>query len=214
MKQAISALPGVSLGWQRQQQGLSCRVEHCGALAELSGVTGGLFWRWHKDPPATAAGAQGPSLLPSWCFHWTFSSSHQLNLISDLRSFRQRPIFRDWSAAAMTFRTWQEWKTIVSHLPQISWAGLRCKWDTALPGPGTQAWSFLSSGLEIKPLYSRRKKIPTLPQLLHRGDGNILHFKPVPPLCTEKLFCSISEVSNPLFMACSSFKARAGSDLK
>lgn len=81
--------------------------------------------------------------------------------------------------------------------------------DTALLG-----LVILSSGLKIKPLCSWRKKIPTLPQLLVRGDGNILDFKPAPPLCTENIFCSISEVSNPLFMAFSSFKAWAGSDLK
>lgn len=90
MKQAVPAprcVPGVA-GW-----------EHRG-LAELCGVAGvrrqrWLFWRWQKDVSATAAGAQGPSLLAAWCLHWISASSYQLKLIWSLRSFRQRPVFKN-----------------------------------------------------------------------------------------------------------------------
>ena len=56
------------------------------------------------------------SLLTAWSSR--FSSSYQLNLISDLRSFKQRPIFKNWSAVAMPFLASQKWKAIVAHLPQ------------------------------------------------------------------------------------------------
>lgn len=59
------------------------------------------------------------SLLTARCSRKTLSSSYQLNLISNLRSFQQRPIFKNRSAAAMPFLASQKSGAIVAHLPQL-----------------------------------------------------------------------------------------------
>lgn len=59
------------------------------------------------------------SFLTVCCSQKTFSSSYQLNLISNLRSFKQRPILKNRSAVAMPFPASQKWKGIGAHLPHI-----------------------------------------------------------------------------------------------
>lgn len=61
----------------------------------------------------------GLSLLTARRSHEAFSSSYQLNVISNLRSFKQRPIFKNRSAVAMPFLASPKWKAIVAHLPPI-----------------------------------------------------------------------------------------------
>lgn len=149
------------------------------------------------------------SLLTAWCSHKTFSSSYQLYLISDLRSFKPRPIFDNRSAVALPVLASQDWETTVAYLSQIR---------------AVQVWGAIGQELCLyQPLSLENelsvvwKKIPALPQhlLLALGDSSILDFKVASPLFTEQLFWSISEVSSKtLFTAFSSFNARASSHFR
>lgn len=100
------------------------------------------------------------SLLTAWCSHKTFSLSYQLNLISNLRSFKQRPIFKNRSAVAMPFLASQKWKAIVAHLPPI---GVTQVWGAN----GQQFCCTCGLGLIMSVLWAWNKMF----KLLNREDS-------------------------------------------
>lgn len=86
--------------------------------------------RRQKDASVSRAGAEMLSLLTARCAHETFL--HCLNLISNLRNFKQRAIFKNWCAVAMPFVIARTGKRLQYVCPEQSQAVLRCEWAAVL----------------------------------------------------------------------------------
>lgn len=104
-----------------QQEGLNCSVEVdrlCLTAVQSDGVKRQIIiMKGDRKMCPPTVGAEAP--FPFGCLMLTQNTSYQLNLISNLRSCKQRPIFKNCSAAAVPFLASQKWKAIVAHLSLI-----------------------------------------------------------------------------------------------
>jgi len=86
--------------------------------------------RRQKDASVSTAGAEVLSLLTAQCAQETFL--YCLNLISNLRNFKQRAIFKNWCAVAMPFVAARTGKRLQHVCPEQSQAVPRCGWAVVL----------------------------------------------------------------------------------